>query len=795
MVRPTLKQLKFSAILIIALFSIVSIVHPASASAINYTDHPADDSTFRAFYTMTPQDIQNFLVSKGSGLATFTDLEDCGPATGSHYAFYDIYYDCGARTQASKIIWDAAQAYGINPQVILATLQKEQSIVTTPNPTAYQYNYAMGYGCPDSGSCSYAGFFNQVDNGTWQFRVDMELSSNNNYWGYTPSSFPCNGPTRYYSAALKPGNDVTFLDDYGTGYARFVIPNASTATLYCYTPHVFPGSSRQYFSGSYNFVYYFLRWFGDSSTPYAFKGTASATVYIYVNGYKVSVPAMGLLQDFGINPNAIQSLEQAKVDNIPTASVDNSGASPTLSYLVKSPSDSDADGGALYLVSVGKKNRVTSLDQLAAYGFSTSNLSYLPLSSIQSIPGSTDLSNYLSTPTASAFQVSASKKRIIFDYQTYINLNPSNFATPVSYYTANLIASGDPLVSQDILIKHADNEIVYLYRNGLYYNISSFDAYNCWGFSSSLNTPLYRLADNSYISPITPASTISSCIVNDGSTAFLLGRNTRYALPPAYGVAAGPTTPTNLLSLVNNIPLANPGLKQYIRGKQNAVVWYIENGAKKQVPTYSNYVLLGLTPQQLTYIDDSALSAIPALGVKLGTGQVVKTDNSAFVYVISGNSRVQYARSDDFLGYNNSWSSIEAYPATVLDMLYPYDGSKKVDPYFYSSALDKVIIADPSGCYLLDSTTLAAYGKSKSAIMSAQTYGAELFPALDTNSCKTASQYVKDSSGAAVYLISGGQKQQFSSWSSLQSYSHQANPYITSLSPGNLAAFPTGSPI
>ena len=207
----------------------------ASAVSLNYTDHPMDDSIFRASYTLSAADIQSFLVSKNSGLANFTDVENCGSSAGAHYSFYATYYHCGTVQRASQIIYDSAQAYGINPQVILATLQKEQSLVTTPNPSSSQLNFAMGYGCPDSGGCSVSGFFNQVDNGTWQFRTDFELSSGNSYWGYGPSSYPCNGATRYYNNRLVPGQDVIFIDDYGTGYARFVIPNASTATLYCYT--------------------------------------------------------------------------------------------------------------------------------------------------------------------------------------------------------------------------------------------------------------------------------------------------------------------------------------------------------------------------------------------------------------------------------------------------------------------------------------------------------------------------------------------------------------------------------
>jgi hypothetical protein len=264
----------------LSLIACLILPHSASAAtAFNYTDHLMDDSVFRASDSMTAQDIQSFLLLRGSGLTNFSDVEDCGSPSGSHYSYYATYYACGQRASAAQIIYAASQAYGINPKVIIATLQKEQSLITTPNPTASQLNFAMGYGCPDSGSCSYPGFFNQVDNGAWQFRTDMELGAGQNWWGYTPASYPCNGATRYYSAALKAGNGVTFKDDNGTAYTSFVIPNMSTATLYCYTPHVYnnpsglfgnppSGSTGSYYSGSYNFVHSFNLWFVPYSTAY-----------------------------------------------------------------------------------------------------------------------------------------------------------------------------------------------------------------------------------------------------------------------------------------------------------------------------------------------------------------------------------------------------------------------------------------------------------------------------------------------------------------------------------------------
>src|ERR1044072_7577710 len=91
------------------------------------------DTIFRANAVMSPSDIQSFLNNRNSGLRTVTDIEDCGSTNDSHYTYFTTVYSCGSRVAASQIIYDSAQAYGISPRIILATLQKEQSLVTTPN--------------------------------------------------------------------------------------------------------------------------------------------------------------------------------------------------------------------------------------------------------------------------------------------------------------------------------------------------------------------------------------------------------------------------------------------------------------------------------------------------------------------------------------------------------------------------------------------------------------------------------------------------------------------------------------
>ena len=264
-------------------------VPPSNVSAlnpINYTSHLIDDTVFTDSNSMgfasnqsNAQNIQAFLNSQGSGLAGFSAIETC--ASGIHYSYYASYYACGKNASAAQIIAAASQAYAINPRVILATLQKEQSLITNPNPAQSELDCAMGYL-----SCGGAlGFFNQVDNAAWQFRTDMNLGSGISWWGYSPASYPCNNAdtiTHLYDNGLKAGNAVTFYNNanpngYDTPYASFTLPNMSTASLYCYTPHVYNnpngingkpqyGSVGSYWSGTYNFVNAFINWWGTTYT-------------------------------------------------------------------------------------------------------------------------------------------------------------------------------------------------------------------------------------------------------------------------------------------------------------------------------------------------------------------------------------------------------------------------------------------------------------------------------------------------------------------------------------------------
>ena len=114
----------------------------------------------------------------------------------------------------------------INPAVLLAYLEKENSLLSLSNynPVAdpdSRIQNAMGYGCPDNAGCNprYAGFVNQINFGAFQLQYNFNLATSNQ------------------SDAFKLNNTIQTLDDYNVN-----LSNAATASSYRYTPHVYWGN-------------------------------------------------------------------------------------------------------------------------------------------------------------------------------------------------------------------------------------------------------------------------------------------------------------------------------------------------------------------------------------------------------------------------------------------------------------------------------------------------------------------------------------------------------------------------
>ena len=278
------------------------------------------DALFYDSGTMSAAQVQSFLATKGancSPAAGNTCIKDYRQPTISRAAdsFCSAYTGSSSET-AAQIIAKVSAACGINPQVLIVTLQKEQGLITaTAGKSQSVYNKALGFACPDTAPCDAAasGFGTQVYLAAKQFKR----------YAANPSGY-----------AHRPGvvNNVRYHPTVACGTSPVFIQNQATASLYNYTPYQ-PNSAALAAGygtgdscssyGNRNFWNYFTDWFGSTAqrlpigvlenvtTPsvgtIAVSGwaldpdtTASINVHVYVDGKSVaSLKADGNRPDVG----------------------------------------------------------------------------------------------------------------------------------------------------------------------------------------------------------------------------------------------------------------------------------------------------------------------------------------------------------------------------------------------------------------------------------------------------------------------------------------------------------------
>lgn len=281
----------FTAVLVL-LASVVAVpaasaAAPVDAQRVKAADlsqfQPGNIVSDAVFYnpaTMTEGQIQAFLDSKVSSCRSgYTCLKDKTDAT--RWIGADPMcnaYPGGGVESAARIIYKVSQACGINPQVLIVMLQKEQGLVTDTWPTTGQYRAAMGQGCPDTAPCDaeYYGFFNQVHGAAWQLKRYANPPGTSNF-------FTWYAPGRTWNIQYNP--------NAACGSSPVYIANKATAALYYYTPYqpnrsaLAAGYGLGDSCGAYgnrNFFQYFTDWFGSTQggAPAAVPGSPFGNVEI-----------------------------------------------------------------------------------------------------------------------------------------------------------------------------------------------------------------------------------------------------------------------------------------------------------------------------------------------------------------------------------------------------------------------------------------------------------------------------------------------------------------------------------
>ncbi|TDT66062.1 hypothetical protein [Frigoribacterium sp. PhB116] len=223
------------------------------------------DAVFFNGGAMSEAQVQSFLTAQVGGCTNGAclDVLRVDTQTRAADAMCGRYAGAGQESVA-RIIAKVGAACGINPQVILVTLQKEQSLVngsTAKGPSAARLERAMGYACPDNvgGVCdpTYAGVYNQIYRAAWQFKRYANPAGTSNFF------------TRYAPGANR---GIQYNPNAACGSKTVYVHNQATANLYYYTPYT-PNAAalgNLYGTGdgcsaygNRNFWVYFNSWFGS----------------------------------------------------------------------------------------------------------------------------------------------------------------------------------------------------------------------------------------------------------------------------------------------------------------------------------------------------------------------------------------------------------------------------------------------------------------------------------------------------------------------------------------------------
>lgn len=324
--RKLLSLIASAAMIAVGFVALPSAQQPAEAAPPGSAFDPGliiSDSVFYDFGSMTLKQVEDFLDSRVSNCRATDPAIDClknyrmdipeTPATGPREVGPCKAIPAKANATAAEVIYVISQACGINPEVLIVTLQKEQGLVTSTRPTSYMYRAAMGFGCPDSDPaiCGkvFVGLFNQVYRAAKQFR----------WYGNPEGSFTYWKPGRTISMRYNPKASC--------GSTSFPLKSQATANLYYYTPYTpnkaaldnlyGTGDSCSAY-GNRNFWRFFHDWFGSPiGGGYILKAEGPET-YLIVDNLKYLITDIKLIDNIApLGP--LGTISQAYLDSFTTS--------------------------------------------------------------------------------------------------------------------------------------------------------------------------------------------------------------------------------------------------------------------------------------------------------------------------------------------------------------------------------------------------------------------------------------------------------------------------------------------
>lgn len=514
----------------------------------------------------------------------------------------------------AQLIYNYSRQFGINPQVLITTLQKENGLITDEWPTHKQFREAMGFGCPDNvapgaPACdpAYRTFSSQLYQAARHFKGYMERKSG------------------WYVPYRKGLNKIMWHPNAGCGTSDVYIENNATVALYSYTPYrpnqaalnagYGVGDSCSSY-GNRNFYSYFNDWFGSTHVKSSLlRSVSDATVYLVGDNIKYPISSMSMASSLSHTLGQISFVSDSYLSKIPTAHLAN--------RLIRDSS------GTIYFYASGIKLPFSSCGLVADYGYSCADFMQLTDSQIAKFSNGPPMFNGVKTTNGMLFYVESGQKREVFDEESMKLYSGSTRFNVLDNDSIDHLSFGDPVIKDNVVI--TNNNIKYLYISGKIFKLKN---------SQILNMAFSQFDTRSLISEsfarLNVYGEISNTIAGEDGTKYIISSDGKKILNNyQHNTDKFTMLPKSTINKIKGSgSLTSPAL---IKSLDNGTVYAVISNQKR--PLVSMDDLESITGEKspfIAWLDNEYVRSIPDGNIVVGAGRLVKTPSNGTVYMSDG---------------------------------------------------------------------------------------------------------------------------------------------------------------
>lgn len=572
------------------------------------------DEVFFDNSTMTAGSIDSFFRSKvASCRSGYVCLKDYRQNTPNRAA--DQYcngYQGAGNESAATIIYKVAQSCGINPQVFIVMLQKEQSLVTHTWPSDWRYTKALGQGCPDTAPCdpAYAGFFYQLYGAGRQMKIYTE----GRYFTYY-------APGKTWNIQYNPNVDC--------GRGPVYVENAATSALYYYTPYQpnaaalragYGDGDACSAHGNRNFYNYFTDWFGSTQQPASSLIRASDTGQIYLTSGKVKhyITTPADLNVLTTRLGAVRTVSPGYVASLTSGN--------RFIRLVR-----DARDGAMYLLQPdGTKHHFSSAALITRYGMRVDDYTPLTPAILNAYPTGQPVGAYFrSEDSPDYYKWEKGQRRHIANGLAW-QLERGKAKDYVAVFPAGnaaFPALGRSLLAPGTLVKENSRNEVYIVSNG-----ATLTHIPSWEMSADAGITAYQPVANGALAGWKTSTSLAP-LFSCGSRTFVVDGGRLTGVANAGRAGKGPTLPGSVCAVLPRTgkTFTNP---VFIKSTTSDAIYSLEKGKLRHVQSAQRLLEIngGKSPYTATW-SSATIAAFPKGAPYLRDGAFATFGDDA-VYVM-----------------------------------------------------------------------------------------------------------------------------------------------------------------